>query len=78
MQSHHLLYQPRANLSAAALNGRSPGSRHCETPSGRSRGQEGKQWREGARVVKKVKNPVSLAKSETGAQVVNITSNYLP
>ena len=75
MQSHHLLYQPRANLSAAALP---QAPRNYETPSGRSRGQEGKQWREGARVVKKLKNPVSLAKSETGAQVVNITSNYLP
>ena len=78
MQSHHFLYQPWANLSAAALCGCSPGSRNCETPAGRSRGQEGKQWREEAKVVKEVKNPISLAKSETGAQVVNITSNYLP
>jgi len=78
MQFHHFLYQPWANLSAAALGGCSPSSRNCETPAGRSRGQKGKQSREGAKVVKEVKNPISLAESETDAQVVNITSNYLP
>lgn len=38
--------------------------------------QEAKPWREGATVMKK--NHISLAKNETGAQVVSITSNYLP
>lgn len=79
MQLHLVLHQPPARLSPAAFSCQSPDSRMCAQPKGGSQGREGKRWGEGAGVVgKKKKNHISLAKGETGAQVVNITSNYLP
>lgn len=74
----YLLQQPSVKLSLAALGAHSQDSRKCEQLKGKSQRQEEMRRRQGATVMEEKKNHISLTQKETDAQVVNITSNYLP
>lgn len=78
MQLHLLLQQPSVKLSLAAFGAIPKTPESVNSSRVGPQRQEEMRWRQRARVMEEKKNHISLTQNETDAQVVNITSNYLP